>query len=208
MHLPRTTFRGITILCSIDSSLYPPRLDLVFKALWCYIPEPVLHYVRYLPAREYRRLRTFLDYSLSFSRDLVGDSVEDTDGKDIMSVLLRANASENDTNRMSDDETFSQVVCVIALLFNRSPYVHALPKYSSLLLAGHETTANSLGWFLWEMAKHPESQERIRAEIAAVRARKGDQQISVVELDNMTYTQAALKVLPRRPMQALLSCHD
>ncbi|KAH9955260.1 cytochrome P450 [Russula dissimulans] len=157
----------------IDSTLYPPRFDLVFRALWCYIPEPVLHYVRYLPLREYRRLRTFLDYSLSFSRDLVRDSVANIDGKDIMSVLLRANASENHANRMSDDETFGQI--------------------NSLLLAGHETTANTLGWFLWEMAKHPESQERIRAEIAAFRARKGDEQISVAELDNMTYTQAALK---------------
>jgi len=117
-----------SILGSIDSSLYPSRFDLVFRALWRYIPEPVLHYVRYLPSREYRRLRTFLDYSLSFSRDLVRDSVEKIDGKDIMSVLLRANASENQTNRMSDDETFGQIVCAIVITFFRSPHAYTLPK--------------------------------------------------------------------------------
>jgi cytochrome P450 len=72
---------------------------------------------------------------------------------------------------------------------------HAFPVYSTLLLAGHETTATSFTWFLWEVAKHPESQERIREEIANLRRRRGESQFSAVDLDNMTYTQAALKVM-------------
>jgi cytochrome P450 len=72
---------------------------------------------------------------------------------------------------------------------------HAFPVYSTLLLAGHETTGVSLTWFLWEIAKHPESQERIRGEIADFRRRRGENPFSAVDLDNMTYTQAALKVM-------------
>ena len=68
------------------------------------------------------------------------------------------------------------------------------PEYSTLLLAGHDTTANTLTWFLWEVAKHPESQDRIRAEIKAVRAQNGEERLSPADLDNMVYTQAALKV--------------
>jgi hypothetical protein len=103
----------MTILDSIDSTLYPSRFDLVFKALWRYIPEPLLHYVRYLPLREYRRFRTFLDFSESFSRDIVKESTEKRDGNDLISVLLRANASENLTNKMTDDEVIAQITCVI-----------------------------------------------------------------------------------------------
>src|SRR6266850_4053418 len=82
-------------------------------------------------------------------------------------------------------------------------FAHALPKHSNILLAGHDTTASTLSWFLWEIAKHPESQERIRTEVAAFREQKGEEQPTAADLDNMTYTQAALKVLPRRTIQEL-----
>lgn len=190
----------MTILNSIDSTLYPSRFDLVFRALWCYISEPLLHYVRYLPLREYHRFRTFLDFSESFSRSIISESKEKSDGKDMISVLLRANASENPTDKMTDSEVVSQITCVITFsLTGKSLPAHAFPVYSTLLLAGHETTANSLTWFLWEVAKHPESQERIREEIAAFRRRMGDKPFSAADLDRMTYTQAALKVMLCHP---------
>ncbi|KAN0129558.1 cytochrome P450 [Lactarius tabidus] len=157
----------------VDSTLYPSRLDVVFRALWRYIPEPMLHFVRYLPSREYRRFRSYSDYVRSFAQGLIKESMIRGDGKDMMSVLLRANSSENPNSKMSNDEIIDQI--------------------STLLLAGHDTTSNTLTWFLWEVAKHPESQDRIRAEIEAVRAQKGEERISPADLDNMVYTQAALK---------------
>jgi hypothetical protein len=51
-----------------------------------------------------------------------------------------------------------------------------------------------MSWFFFEVAKHPESQQRIREEIAAVRARSTSDEYSAADLDSMTYTQAALKV--------------
>jgi alkylphenol/PAH-inducible cytochrome P450 monooxygenase len=65
---------------------------------------------------------------------------------------------------------------------------------STLLFAGHDTTANTLTWYLWELAKYPESQERVRAEIIATRAKNGGQELSIADLDSMTFTQATLKV--------------
>lgn len=47
-------------------------------------------------------------------------------------------------------------------------------------------------WFFFEVAEHPEAQERIRQEIAAVGARS--EGYTVADLDSMVYTQAALKV--------------
>jgi alkylphenol/PAH-inducible cytochrome P450 monooxygenase len=65
---------------------------------------------------------------------------------------------------------------------------------STLLFAGHESTSNSLTWYLWEIAKHPESQERVRAEIISARAKNGGKELSIVDLDSMTFTRATLKV--------------
>ncbi|KAI0263471.1 cytochrome P450 [Gloeopeniophorella convolvens] len=156
----------------IDSTLYPSNWDVLFKATWRLIPESLLSYVRYLPSREYSRFRRYLDFTRNFAREIIQKSIIKGDGKDIMSVLLRANASEDPKSRMSNDELVDQV--------------------STLLLAGHDTTSNSLSWFFYEIAQHPESQQRIREEIAAVRERnKGD--ITAADLDSMTYTQAALK---------------
>ena len=38
----------------------------------------------------------------------------------------------------------------------------------TMLLAGHETTANALTWGLWELARRPDLQRRVQAEVADV----------------------------------------
>jgi cytochrome P450 len=85
--------------------------------------------------------------------------------------------------------------------------MHPPSEYSTLLLAGHDTTASATTWYLWEIAKHPESQDRVRTEITALRARKGGSQFSVSDLDSMTYTLATIKVcdtILHPPMQLYL----
>lgn len=99
-------------MISVDSTLYPAGYDLVFKESWHFIPEPLLDYVRYVPAREYRRFRHFLDYIRNFARGLIKESQIKGDGKDIMSVLLRANVSSDPTNRLTDSELVDQISCV------------------------------------------------------------------------------------------------
>jgi cytochrome P450 len=65
---------------------------------------------------------------------------------------------------------------------------------STLLFTGHSPSALSLIWYLWEIAKHPEAQDRIRAEIATTHAERGGRELSIADLDSMTFTQATLKV--------------
>jgi cytochrome P450 len=57
----------------------------------------------------------------------------------------------------------------------------------TLLLAGHETTANALAWALHLLASHPGEQERARAELAAL-----DGPASVADLPRLRYTGAVL----------------
>lgn len=66
-----------------------------------------------------------------------------------------------------------------------------------MLLAGHDTTAVSITWLLWELAKHPEYQIKIREELAAARVEataRGDSDFSIADLEGLTMLQAALKV--------------
>jgi cytochrome P450 len=67
------------------------------------------------------------------------------------------------------------------------------------MLAGHETTANSVTWALYELARHPEFQNEVRKEIEATRAQaaqRGDGELSVADLDSMKYLLALMKVRP------------
>lgn len=65
------------------------------------------------------------------------------------------------------------------------------------MLAGHDTTAFSVTWLLWELAKHPEYQAKVREELAAVRAdvtARGDTEFSVADLDGLSMLIAVMKV--------------
>ena len=67
--------------------------------------------MRYLPARELRRYRTYLDYLRNFGRDLVSQAQVDNEAaaKDVMSVLLRANAAEAADLKLSNLELIDQI---------------------------------------------------------------------------------------------------
>jgi cytochrome P450 len=64
---------------------------------------------------------------------------------DVLSMLIQARDEEG--RGMSDQELRDELM--------------------TLLVAGHETTATSLAWAIERLVRHPESMERLRAEIAA-----------------------------------------
>jgi alkylphenol/PAH-inducible cytochrome P450 monooxygenase len=94
---------------SIDTTLYPTPLNLIFKSTWRYIPEFLLRFVRYLPTREYRRFRVYLDYVREFSEDIIKKNGDKDDSNDMMSVLLRANASVDPKHRLKHCEIVDQL---------------------------------------------------------------------------------------------------
>lgn len=65
-----------------------------------------------------------------------------------------------------------------------------------MLFAGHETTSNTVGLILLEMARNPSVQIRLRREIydmeKVVRAR-GDTEFSAIDLEAMPLVQAIIK---------------
>jgi cytochrome P450 family 135 len=71
------------------------------------------------------------------------DDLEERD--DIMSLLLQA--THEDGSPMSDEELRDELI--------------------TLLVAGHETTANALAWAVERLCRHPQKLERLRDELSA-----------------------------------------
>ena len=65
--------------------------------------------IKYLPTSQFRRFRDYSAFMRNFSRGIIEKSIIEGDGKDVMSVLLRANASEDPRARLSDIEMVDQI---------------------------------------------------------------------------------------------------
>jgi len=68
------------------------------------------------------------------------------------------------------------------------------------MLAGEETVADTVSWALYELARSPEHQQALRAEVKetlnAVR-RRGEQDITYADLEKMPFTSAFMKEVLR-----------
>ncbi|CCM05747.1 uncharacterized protein FIBRA_07979 [Fibroporia radiculosa] len=84
------------------------------------------------------------------------------EGKDIMSILMRANASTSEADRLPEDEIIAQM--------------------STLVFAATDTTSNTLSRILQILAEHPDVQEKLRAELLDVHAGEG---LSYDDLDQL-----------------------
>ncbi|RDX46745.1 cytochrome P450 [Lentinus brumalis] len=162
-----------------ESVPYPSRATLLFRSIWPYLPDKLLRLVKYLPTRDHIHFRRTLDKIEGYASSLVQ---EKTRAVTVLTMIrsVRANASEDPKHRLSDVEMISQM--------------------STFLLAGHETTSNSMSWLLYELARHPEHQALLRQEIRAVRARvaeRGDSDFSVSDMDSMHLVVATIKEILR-----------
>ena len=109
-----------------------PGSDLIIK-----LPFPMMNRIR----RSRRELDRLI-YGIIAERR--GDP---TDRGDLLSMLLAAQDTEENTGGMSDEQVRDE--CVTALL------------------AGNETAANGLTFALWLLARYPETQEKLHAEAAS-----------------------------------------
>jgi cytochrome P450 len=102
--------------------------------------------------------------------------VEDTDTGDLLSMLL--SARDEDTGEgMTDQQARDEVM--------------------TLLIAGHETTANALSWTWYLLSQHPAVESKLHAELATV---LGGKPPTVDQLAELPYTsmvlQEALRLYP------------
>jgi cytochrome P450 len=111
-----------------------------------------------------------------------------TDRGDVLSMLLLAR-DEDDGSALTDQQVRDEVM--------------------TLLLAGHETTANTLSWTWYELGKHPEVVARLEAEILSV---AGTRPLTADDLPALPWTAAvideAMRLHPPAYMVGREALHD
>jgi cytochrome P450 len=143
---------------------------------------------RWLPLKGQRAFRTARDHL----QEVVGVLVErrkaqpSAAGDDVLTRLIASTAKETD-KRVADRRMRDELV--------------------TLLLAGHETTASTVGWTLDHVSRHPEVRERLHEEAVAV---YGDRRPEYADLTRLRYTNMVLQeamrlnppvwILPRRAL--------
>lgn len=163
-----------------DSNLFPDPIAILFASSWAYWPDFILRWVEYLPFRQFVRFRNFLIHGKKLGKDLIDNQAQHAGttkkSRHILNILVEANQSSEAGNRLDEDEVLSQV--------------------TTLLFAGHETTATTLTWMIYELAHHPADQQRVREEIQRKRAQitaLGQDDFTATDLENMQFTNAVIK---------------
>ncbi|KIJ49182.1 hypothetical protein M422DRAFT_246987 [Sphaerobolus stellatus SS14] len=110
------------------------------------------------------------------------------EGRDIMSTLVRSNLSEDAQRKLTDEELLGQLIV--------------------FTFAAHETTSTTLSWIFYELARHPEFQEKLRDEIKLFRNDLGDKKPTASDLESqLPHTTAAIKeTLRLHPVAAHIFC--
>ncbi|RPD81959.1 cytochrome P450 [Lentinus tigrinus ALCF2SS1-7] len=167
----------------IDTGLHPSKWLILYRSLWHYLPDSLLHIVQYTPIKEHTRTRRTFQIVSGIGKELFSEKTKEVlssgkteTHKDVMSILIKANSSENPKTQLAEDEMVAEM--------------------QTLTFAGHETTASTLSWMLYELSKHPDYQARMRAEIKAARQAmhaRGDSRFSIEDLDSMTTVMNAIK---------------
>ncbi|EKM51202.1 uncharacterized protein PHACADRAFT_165799 [Phanerochaete carnosa HHB-10118-sp] len=127
-----------------DSRLHPSKLDLLFKRTWYMVPQPGLQLMRYIPTKEDKRFRRCRKVIDRVSQQLIDEKRE---------ALLAESKSNQD---------------IFSVLVRANELV---AQMATLILAGHATTASTLTWMVYELARNQDYQNKMREEIVAARSR-------------------------------------
>ncbi|KAI0713831.1 cytochrome P450 [Earliella scabrosa] len=119
--------------------------------------ETIRRILRLMPHKELQRLLEISDTMFQRAQEIIdqrknalrmGDEAikaEVGEGKDIMSICLRANMAATPSEQMTDEEILSQT--------------------STFILAGMDTTSNALSRILHQLSIYPDAQMKLRAEL-------------------------------------------
>lgn len=77
---------------SIDAVTFPPAGALLFKGLWCYLPEWVLPFMAYLPAKQLRVFRKYMEVARKVASNLLDEALREIyagrgNRRDVMSLM-------------------------------------------------------------------------------------------------------------------------
>ncbi|KZP25687.1 cytochrome P450 [Athelia psychrophila] len=135
--------------------------------------------VKLVPSADVQSLREMVDMMDKTSHEIVRSKQQSNlaeheqvgGGKDIMSILLKANTAAAEQDRLTETEVVDQV--------------------TTLVFAATDTTSSALSRIFHLLAQHPEAQGRLRDEICAARTQDGD--LDYKQLDGLQYLDAVIR---------------
>ncbi|KAJ7617357.1 cytochrome P450 [Roridomyces roridus] len=98
---------------------------------------------------------------------------KDSERRDLLSLLVQSNISEQESHRVSDQDVVAQ-----------------LPTFFA---AGHETTSTATSWALYALARAPDIQEKLRAELTSM----GTDSPSLDALNGLPYLEKFVREVMR-----------
>ncbi|KAI0056938.1 cytochrome P450 [Artomyces pyxidatus] len=96
-----------------------------------------------------------------------------SEGKDIISVLMKSNDDAAEENRIPDEEIMGQM--------------------STFMFAATDTTSTALSRIMFMLSRHPEAQEKLRQELNAAVERFGGSDLGYDELLELPYLDAVCR---------------
>jgi cytochrome P450 len=170
------------------------RADLVSEPLRIALAYAIARSTRpvrapsWLPTPARRRARKASEKLHTLTQEIVDDCRADpTRVAPLVRALLAAEDPETGA-RLTDRE-----ICDELIIF---------------VFAGHDTTATTLGFSLWSLGRHPEIQDRVAAEVAAL----PDRPLTPDDIPHLGYTmqvvREALRLCPPTPTGTRLASQD
>ncbi|KAF9494470.1 cytochrome P450 [Pleurotus eryngii] len=184
--------RNIIALSGVRSPFH-----ILVDAIVPYISPTLLSLALKLPTPAFKVLQKNKELSKAVSSELIASQQEivriGAEGRrDVTYALVKANASSKSGHQMSDEEMAQQI--------------------PSLMIAGQDTTGNTLSWAIYRLASSPELQEKIRAEVIEACESSPGGDISLNTIEGMVWLNAFLKetlrLHPGLPMSDRIASTD
>jgi cytochrome P450 len=142
----------------------------------------------WVPTRRQRRVKSASAVLRSVAADVLKACREDPD-RDAPLVRALMAATDPETGRvLTDDEIRDELIVFIG--------------------AGHDTSATTMAYTLWQLGRHPELQDAVRAEVDAI----GDRELTPEDVPNLGYTMQvlheALRLCPPGPANGRITTQD
>ncbi|KAI5899071.1 cytochrome P450 [Schizophyllum commune H4-8] len=162
--------------------LTPTNLEIFLDEALALVPKPLMRWWNdHVPDARIAYMRRCREAAEDVARELPAKYVDAARSSFVRSpvvpLTVRANAAAQPKARLDEDEVYAQLL--------------------TILLAGHETTANALSWAFFELAQRPDIQSRLRTEIRGVRASKDDVHLTAEAIQAMPYLNAVVKEILR-----------
>ncbi|HEX7120588.1 MAG TPA: cytochrome P450 [Longimicrobiales bacterium] len=152
-----------------DAHYIGEALDLSLR-LFGYAILPLGSLIQYAPLPWVRDLRRARARTEELIQRLIRERrARGEDRGDLLSILIAARDTAGDGGGMTDRQLRDEIV--------------------TLMMAGHETTANALTWSWLLLSRHPHVETKLHAEIDRV---LGDRPPEVSDLPKLTYTRSVL----------------